>query len=119
MGDGDGYSNTGHVQIIKFSPATTGNYEYLSECGGRGNCDYDSGICDCYSGYTGLACEEVDGLAVDEATATTTPESVTVTPATPGWHAKKSMALLYNFSWITLLNHGPPSPEPHRVLRKV
>jgi len=62
--DGDGYSNTGHVQIIKFSPATTGNYEYLSECGGRGNCDYDSGICDCYSGYTGLACEEVDGLAV-------------------------------------------------------
>jgi len=59
--DGDGVSNTGHVQIIKFNPATTGNFEYLSQCSNRGFCDHDSGVCTCFRGYGGQACDYWDG----------------------------------------------------------
>merc|ERR1711998_814427 len=28
--DGDGVSNAGYVQLVKFTPATTGNFEFVS-----------------------------------------------------------------------------------------
>ena len=55
--DGDGVFNTGFVQMIKFSPATTGNLKYVDECSGRGKCDLGSGECTCDDGFGGLACE--------------------------------------------------------------
>ena len=62
--DGDGLSNTGYVQIIKFSPATTGNYKFVNECSNRGTCDGDSGMCDCFSGWEGQACTVQNALAM-------------------------------------------------------
>jgi len=62
--DGDGLSNTGYVQIIKFSPATTGNYQFVSECSNRGVCDSDSGMCDCNAGWEGGACTVQNALAM-------------------------------------------------------
>jgi hypothetical protein len=60
--DGDGVHDTGFVQLIKFSPATTGNYHYFSECSHRGKCFYEVGVCDCDPGYYGLACDIEDTL---------------------------------------------------------
>jgi hypothetical protein len=54
--DGDGVFNTGFVQMLKFSPATTGNLKYVDECSGRGKCS-DEGGCLCDAGFAGVACE--------------------------------------------------------------
>ena len=60
--DGDGHKTTGYVQIVKFSPATTGNYKFFDECSTRGTCDTSEGSCTCVDGYVGLACEKFDTL---------------------------------------------------------
>jgi len=55
-------STTGIVNLFKFSPATTGNYEYVSECSNRGTCD--EGTCACFKGYTDDDCNVQSSLAV-------------------------------------------------------
>jgi hypothetical protein len=34
-----------------------------TECSTRGNCDYTKGVCNCYSGFYGAACENQNALA--------------------------------------------------------
>ncbi|KAJ8610489.1 hypothetical protein CTAYLR_007768 [Chrysophaeum taylorii] len=55
----------GHQWIIKFVPEeTNGNYEYVQECSGRGLCDMESGLCECFTGYTNDNCDLQSSLAV-------------------------------------------------------
>jgi hypothetical protein len=54
--------------IYKFHPpalnstGTTG-FNYVGECSNRGICDSESGLCECFIGYTGDNCGKINSLA--------------------------------------------------------
>merc|ERR1712022_72203 len=54
--------NVGVVGLFKFTPATTGNYEFVSQCSGRGSCV--DGACECFKGYTKDDCGTQSAYAV-------------------------------------------------------
>merc|ERR1711871_1430105 len=60
--DSAGAKKIGAVNLFKFSPATTGNYEFVSQCSNRGTCD--EGLCQCFKGYTNDNCDTQSSLAV-------------------------------------------------------
>jgi len=62
--DGDGDLKTGYVQILKFTPATTGTFTYVSQCSNRGLCNGDDALCECFKGYTNDNCDTQSSLAV-------------------------------------------------------
>jgi hypothetical protein len=55
-------SGKGIVQVTPFSDVTDGNQEYVT-CANRGLCDFKSGLCKCFTGYTGVSCETQSTLA--------------------------------------------------------
>ena len=57
-------STTGYVQIVKFTPATTGTFTYVSQCSNRGLCNGDDALCECFKGYTNDNCDTQSSLAV-------------------------------------------------------
>ena len=56
------YGKRGVVSLFKFSPATTGNYDFVAPCSNRGICD--EGTCECFKGYTDDNCDIQSSLAV-------------------------------------------------------
>jgi hypothetical protein len=48
--------------IYKFHPPT--GYNYVGECSNRGVCNSATGVCQCFSGYTGDNCGAVNSLAM-------------------------------------------------------
>jgi hypothetical protein len=51
-------------QLYKFIPAASSSYNYVDECSNRGICDYTTGVCSCFPGYSNDACQEQNSLAV-------------------------------------------------------
>jgi len=56
------YNPTFHVEAARaVVEVQVGTYEEI-ECSGRGLCDYTAGVCGCFSGYTGEACQLQNAL---------------------------------------------------------
>jgi hypothetical protein len=52
------------VFVYKFFPNDDSNYEYVAQCANRGLCNNEEGLCECFAGYTGDACQIQASLAV-------------------------------------------------------
>ena len=50
--------------VVKFEPSADDQYEFVAECSGRGLCNGDSGLCECFTGYTNDNCDSQSALAV-------------------------------------------------------
>ena len=53
----------GNFYVYKFTPSVYTTYNYFSECSNRGLCNTFEGICECFGGYTGDACQIQNALA--------------------------------------------------------
>merc|ERR1712224_765853 len=47
--------------IVKFEPGPT-SYEFVQQCSGRGLCNGDDGLCECFTGYTSDNCDQQSAL---------------------------------------------------------
>ena len=60
---GQGTQKVGIHSIVKFEPGPT-SYEFVQQCSGRGLCNGDDGLCECFTGYTSDNCDQQSALAV-------------------------------------------------------
>merc|ERR1711988_819838 len=61
MEDTNFNSETVSISIAFIGASVQGPQNLLmvesAKCGRRGKCDYDTGVCECFEGYTGLQCQ--------------------------------------------------------------
>jgi len=50
--------------VYKFVPDSTSTYQYVAPCANRGLCNTDSGMCECFPGYTDDNCAVQNSLAL-------------------------------------------------------
>ncbi len=50
------------LDVFLFNDVTDGNKEYVT-CSNRGLCDFETGLCACFTGYTGVSCDIQSTLA--------------------------------------------------------
>lgn len=56
------YGTNGSFHIYRFTPSAMRTYHYASECSNRGVCNAFEGLCDCFSGYAGDACQQQETI---------------------------------------------------------
>lgn len=57
-------TGTPQFHVYKFFPADESKYEYVAQCSNRGICQTDSGVCDCFPGYTSDDCSVQASLSL-------------------------------------------------------
>lgn len=63
-GPSSGFGDTS-ARVYKFVlPTDSSTYEYAAMCSNRGLCDYGTGICSCFRGYTSDDCGTQNALAL-------------------------------------------------------
>jgi hypothetical protein len=60
----DGTTDAGKFLVYKFIPAKASSYEYVAECSNRGTCSRDTGVCECFPGYSSDNCHTQSSLAL-------------------------------------------------------
>jgi len=53
-----------NFQVYKFFPSTASEYQYVAPCSNRGICNQDTGVCQCFPGYTSDSCGVQNSLAL-------------------------------------------------------
>jgi len=54
----------GFTGSIVTEAANSDHYQYVAQCSNRGYCDKEMGLCDCFAGYAGDACDTFNALAM-------------------------------------------------------
>ena len=64
FGEDTAAPTTGKFLVYKFIPAKASSYQYVAECSNRGICARDTGVCQCFPGYSADNCHTQSSLAL-------------------------------------------------------
>lgn len=56
-------SSSGKAYKVVWDKADATNFEYATQCSNRGTCDYSTGLCQCFTGYSNDNCDTQNAYA--------------------------------------------------------